>query len=104
MTYADLQVALRILGLGEHASLREIKAQHRELVKRYHPDVSTGTDPEPIRRINAAFRLLLDYVGAYRFSFSEEEFYVQCPEARIWMQFADELAGYPSLRFIVSFP
>lgn len=90
MTYADLQEALRVLELGDRASLKEIKARHRELVKRYHPDADNRADPEPIRRINAAYRLLLDYVGAYRFSFAEEEFYVQCPEERIWMQFADD--------------
>jgi curved DNA-binding protein CbpA len=90
MTYADLQEALRTLGLGERASLKEIKARHRELVKRHHPDTGNAADPERIRQINAAYRLLLDYVGDYRFSFAEEEFYTQCPEARIWMQFADD--------------
>lgn len=90
MTYDDLQEALRILGLGDRASLKEIKARHRELVKRYHPDAGNMADPERIRRINAAYRILADYVGAYRFSFTEEEFYTQCPEARIRMQFADD--------------
>ena len=90
MTYADLQKALRILGLGERATLKEIKARHRELVKRHHPDTGSTDDTEMIRQVNAAYRMVFDYVSAYRFSFAEDEFYEQNPEERIWMQFADD--------------
>ena len=90
MTYADLQEALRVLGLGERASLKEIKARHRELVKRHHPDASHASEPEMIRNVNAAYRIVSDYISAYRFSFAEDEFYEQNPEARIWLQFADD--------------
>lgn len=90
MTYSDLQEALRVLGLGERATLKEIKARHRELVKRYHPDAGNANHPEMIRKVNAAYRMLFDYVSAYRFSFTEDEFYEQNPEERIWMQFADD--------------
>lgn len=89
MTYAELQEALRILGLGERTTLRDIKARHRELVKRHHPDVCAASDPEAIRKINAAYRLVMDYVSEYRFSFAEEEFYEQNPEERIRHQFTD---------------
>ncbi|MDA8430544.1 MAG: J domain-containing protein [Geobacteraceae bacterium] len=90
MTYADLQEALRVLGLGERATLKEIKARHRELVKRHHPDAGTTGDPDAIRKVNAAYKVLLDYVSDFRFSFAEEEFFEQNPEERIWMQFADD--------------
>lgn len=66
MTYADLQNALRVMGLGERATLREIKARHRELVKRHHPDTCATDDPNVIRNVNAAHRV------------------------RIWIQFADD--------------
>ncbi|MFM7733834.1 MAG: J domain-containing protein [Cyanobium sp.] len=49
--------ALEILGLGPGASLREVKAAHRRLVKRHHPDL--GGDVESFRRIDAAYRLLI---------------------------------------------
>lgn len=49
MTYADLQEALRVLGLGERATFREIKTRHRELVKRHHPDTAPTSDPDTIR-------------------------------------------------------
>jgi len=90
MTYADLQEALRVLGLGEQASLKEIRARHRELVKRHHPDTGTSDEPDTIRQVNAAYRIVSDYISAYRFSFAGDEFYEQNPEERIRMQFADD--------------
>lgn len=90
MTYADLKEAYLILGLGERASLRDIKARHRELVKRHHPDAGNMSEPETIRKINAAYRVVQDYISDYRFSFAEAEFYEQNPEARIRHQFADD--------------
>lgn len=90
MTYADLQEALRVLGLGGRATLKEIKARHRDLVKRHHPDTGNVCDQETIRQVNDAYRVLLDYISGYRFSFAEDEFYEQNAEARIWLQFADD--------------
>lgn len=90
MTYSDLQEALRVLRLGERATLKEIKTRHRELVKRHHPDTGATGDPDTIRQVNAAYKILLDYISGYRFSFAENEFYEQNPDARIWMQFADD--------------
>jgi curved DNA-binding protein CbpA len=90
MTYTDLQEAIQILGLGDRATLKEIKTKHRELVKRYHPDTGSKSAPETIRKINDAYRFLLDYVSNFRFSFAEDEFYEQNPEERIFKQFADD--------------
>lgn len=94
MTYTELREALQVFGLGERATLREIRARHRELVKAHHPDAGGREDGERIRRINAARRVLLDYVESYRFSFSEDEFYEQNPEERLRRQFmADPVWG-----------
>jgi len=93
MSYADLQEALRVLGLGERATIKEIKTRHRALVKRHHPDTGSTDEPEMIRKVNAAYRVLLDYVAGYRFSFAEDEFYEQNPEERVWMQFAEQWPG-----------
>jgi DnaJ-class molecular chaperone len=90
MTYAELHESLRIFGLGNRATLREIKARHRELVKRYHPDAHGEHDHDRIRTVNAAYRVLLEYIESYRFSFSEDEFYEQNPEARLKHQFMDD--------------
>lgn len=90
MTFAELEAARQVLGVGERATLGEIKARHKALVKRHHPDAGNVSDPEMIRLINAAYSLLTGYVGAYNFSFAESEFYEQNPEARIRRQFADD--------------
>jgi DnaJ-domain-containing protein 1 len=49
--------ALRILGLSPGASLREVKAAHRRLVKRHHPDA--GGEVDAFRRIDAAYLQLI---------------------------------------------
>jgi len=90
MTFVDLQEALQVLGLRERATLKEIKERHRKLVKRYHPDTGNENDPENIREVNAAYRVILDYVAEYRFSFSEDEFYTQNPEENLRRQFMDD--------------
>lgn len=90
MTYEHLQQALRLFGLGEQASLGQIKSRHRELAKRFHPDAGGQGDPENMRQLNEAYRLLLEYVRGYRFSFDEETFYEQCPEERLKRQYSED--------------
>ena len=90
MTYDNLKKALHVLGLGERATMGEIKDRHRNLVKRYHPDAAGSGDGEMIRKVNAAYRIVQEYVTGYRFSFNEEEFYEQNPEERLRRQFMDD--------------
>ena len=87
MTFEELQSARHILGLADDATFREIKERHRELVKRHHPD--TGNEPHEatIRAVNAAYRLIEEYLSNYRISFRESDFYEQSPEERIRQQF-----------------
>ncbi len=87
MTYRELQEALAIFGLGERATLKQIKARHRELARAHHPDRGGPADGEAMQRVNAAYRLLLAYCEGYRFCFSEEEFLEQHPEERLRRQF-----------------
>lgn len=90
MTFEDLRLALEIFGLPERATLGEIKARHRELAKCHHPDSGAEPDPERMKKIGAAHRILMDYCSAYRFSFSREEFLEQNPEERLREQFAPD--------------
>ena len=90
MTYAELKDALVVLGLGERATLKDIKSRHRELVKRHHPDAGNSGDQDAIRKVNAAYRVLQDYITEYGFSFTEDEFYEQNPEERIRQQFMND--------------
>ncbi len=90
MTYDDLHTSLCILGLGERATLKEIKERYRKLVKQYHPDIGYAGDPEMIRQIYAAYRIVTSYVSGYHFSFSEKEYYEQDMEACMRRQYADD--------------
>jgi len=87
MTYRELQDALAIFNLGERATLKEIKARHRVLAKAHHPDRGGAGDPEAMRQVNAAYRLLLAYCENYRYCFSEAEFLEQHPAERLRRQF-----------------
>ncbi len=87
MTYQQFREAVEVFGLGERATLQQIKARHRELVKTHHPDRSSATNQETIRRINSAHKMLMDYCNGYHFCFSEEEFLTQTPTERIKRQF-----------------
>lgn len=87
MTYQEFQDALMVFNLGERATLMQIKSRHRALAKNHHPDRGASNDPEAMRRINAAYRVLLDYCTNYRYCFSEAEFLEQCPEERLRRQF-----------------
>ena len=89
MTYTEMQEALWILGQRERCTLKELKARHRELVKRHYPDRVAGGDQEIIRNLKAAYRVIQEYVSEYRFSFTEEEFYEQNPDERLRRQFMD---------------
>jgi hypothetical protein len=92
---AEIDQARRLLGLGELASIAEIKTAYRQMCKKWHPDVSQGeaTAKRKMKDINAAYKLLLSYCETYRFSFSPEEVESFDPD-RWWHQrFGDSL--YP---------
>ena len=87
MNFNELRTALALFGLGERATLKQVKLRYRQLVKENHPDLCPEEGGEQIRRVNQAYGLLLDYCANYRFCFSEEEFLEQYPEERLRRQF-----------------
>ena len=89
MTFDQFQSAVKTLNLPDRATLEEIKARHRILVKRFHPD-SGEDNPEKIRKINEAYALLISYCRNYRFSLSKDEFYEQDLKERLRLQFGQE--------------
>ncbi|MBF0181381.1 MAG: J domain-containing protein [Magnetococcales bacterium] len=80
--------AREVLGLGEEATLAEIDARVKTLLKRWHPD-RCQEDPqrctEMTRRILEATATIRDYCANYRFSFraGEVEKYLSPAE---WME------------------
>ena len=90
MIFKDLQKSLEVLGLYDRVTMKQVKNRHRELVKLYHPDSGENIGEDKIQQINAAYRILNEYLDSYQFSFSEDEFYSQSPEERIRRQFMDD--------------
>ncbi len=87
MTFKELQHALAVFDLPENVTLKTIKARHRQLVQKYHPDKGAAPDNDKIRQINSAYKLLNEYVEDYSFDFSQENFLNQNPEERLREQF-----------------
>lgn len=75
MTYEELMAALTEFDLPAQVTLKKIRERHRQLVRRYHPDKGVQTDIDKIKRINAAYKILNEYIKHYRFDFSEETFF-----------------------------
>jgi DnaJ-class molecular chaperone len=90
MTFEELDRARRLFGLGDRATLKEIKARHRDLVRRHHPDSQARSDDPMIRQVNAAYAVLTAYCRDYAFSFAREEFFEQEPEERLRYQFSQD--------------
>lgn len=92
MNFEDLKQALKVFGFTERTNptMAQVKRRHRELVKAAHPDLGSSADDSVIRTINAASKTILEYLNNYHYSFTEEEFYRQNPEAHIFNQFASD--------------
>ena len=66
--WPKILAAKALLGLGDQATLREIKAAYRKRAKEYHPDLAReGGEGTSMQEINAAYAVLIDYCSAYRF-------------------------------------
>jgi preprotein translocase subunit Sec63 len=93
---ADIDRARRLLGLGELASIAEIKTAYRQMCKRWHPDVSQdeATANPTMKDINAAYKLLLNYCETYRFSFRPEEVESFDPDRWWYQRFGDNIYSF----------
>ena len=93
MTHTELKAALTVFGFSEHDQLTmsQIKRRQRELSRKHHPDLRGET--RHMQDLNCAAAILAAYLRAYRFSFSEEEFYRQNPDELLRMQFASDPWG-----------
>lgn len=75
--FEDIDQARKTLGLGETATLAEIKEAYHKLSLKYHPDKCESVDrqecEEIFKRINKANKILMSYCTSYRYSFAEED-------------------------------
>jgi len=75
--FDDISEACRLLGLGETATLKEIKQAYRRMAFRHHPDTSNSENKaqgeEAMKKLNWAHKLLMEYCSLYKYSFTEED-------------------------------
>ncbi len=74
--FKEIDEARKTLGLGEFATLDEIKEAYRRLSRRYHPDVCKDDKEkceEMFKKINHAHQVLMAYCAGYRYSFKERD-------------------------------
>jgi len=75
--FIQIDQTRKLLGLGQTATLEEIKDAYRKLSLKYHPDRCKEKDKREcekmIKKINHAKDLLLSYCAGYRYSFKEKD-------------------------------
>jgi len=77
------------LELPDSVTLEQIKKKYRELMRKWHPDSRGGDDAEShvmSARLTEAYRIILDYCNAYKFSFNEDDVVNQCGGEDWWSQ------------------
>lgn len=67
----DIKNALDILVLPKWVSKDDIKRQYRFLAKKNHPDV--GGSEVKMETLNSAYRLLMQYIEEFRYTFDDDE-------------------------------
>ncbi len=75
----EIDTALDILGLPKLITKADVKKQYHFLAKKNHPDL--GGDPVEMEQINYAYKLLMQYIEEFRYTFDENEVNKQFPGA-----------------------
>ena len=69
-----IEQAREVLGLGDRATLAEIKRAYHRLSKLHHPDTAEAADDnEQMYRITAAYELLSQYCNEYRYPLKRDD-------------------------------
>jgi DnaJ-class molecular chaperone len=92
--YKEITTARKLLELPETASIKEIKANYRRLLAKWHPDKCTGNKgkcTKMTREIISAYKTILDYCQYYQYSFSKETIKRHLPPEQWWIdRFGDD--------------
>jgi DnaJ-class molecular chaperone len=90
--FKEIEEARKLLGLGEAATLKEIKRAYRMLAHRHHPDKSSGAksdEDEIMKKLNWAYKLLMDYCNNFKYTFHEEDVARTYPDDEYLRTFKD---------------
>ena len=92
--FDEIEEARKLLGLGEAATLKEIKKAYRTMAHRHHPDklgsAAGEENGEVMKRLNWAYKLLMDYCDNYKYSFKEEDIARTYPHDEYLRTFKDK--------------
>jgi preprotein translocase subunit Sec63 len=86
-TYQKISEARKVLGIPEQATLSEIKAKYRKLIKKWHPDINRENldqCDEMTKKIVNSYTIILGYCTEYKISFSQEEVKKYLSEEEWW--------------------
>jgi len=77
MENMDILKALAILDLPPFITKDDIKKRYKELAKEYHPDIAK--DSSKFLEIKEAYKIIMEYIENFRYSFDEDELNKQMP-------------------------
>ncbi len=85
--WLKIEEAKELFGLGERATLAEIKKVFRQLSKRYHPDLAgdSAGNQAKTQEITEAYQTLLAYCEAYEFPLVMAEVDLEEDDEDWWM-------------------
>lgn len=87
--YERLTKARTALGLGEEATLDEIKRAFHDLIRKWHPDKVNNEHEihhEKSSAIIEAYKAIMDYCKQYRISFSREAVNRYRSDEELWQE------------------
>ncbi|CAK8724050.1 MAG: DnaJ domain-containing protein [Candidatus Electronema aureum] len=85
----EIAEAKEVLHLPERASIAEIKASYRTLLKQWHPDKCGGDKAEcneMTQKITAAYKLIMLYCSQYKFPFTQKEIEQHVSDEEWWAE------------------
>jgi len=77
--WKKIVAARELLGLGDQATLGEIKKAYRRLARKYHPDLArsrgeaTGGQGREMQMLAEAYQILMEYCRQFRFPLTPGE-------------------------------
>ncbi len=85
--WLKIEGAKELFGLGDRATLRQIKAGFRELIKKYHPDLAGEGEENraKIQEVTEAYQALLSYCESYEFPLIMAESDLEVDDEDWWM-------------------
>ncbi len=86
--FEEISRARHILGLGEEATLQEIRGKYLKLIKKAHPD--RKGEEVYTKELNWAYEVIKNYFANYPISFRKEDMEKINPDLKIKQQFWDE--------------